>query len=153
MSDESHSPPGQPDSNEGQRFSQKLERIKKRPDYLAVAASRRKWVTNAFILQYKPKKNQAHPRFGFTVTKKVGNAVVRNKVKRRLKEAARLVAPQYAVKSADFVAIGRQAAYNIPFEKLVKDMQWALEKLSSDADLNNSVKKGPKKPKTPLKEN
>ncbi len=132
----------------------KLERIKKRPDYLAVASSRRKWVTPNFIIQYKPakgdqksdQKSDRRARVGFTVTKKVGNAVVRNRCKRRLKEVARDAFAELGKVGCDYVIIGRSGSFNAPFEKLIKDMRWALEKLGDDADLNTSSKKPQKSP-------
>ncbi|GHF12403.1 hypothetical protein GCM10017044_02940 [Kordiimonas sediminis] len=127
----------------------KLARIKERPDYLAVAKTGRKWVTPAFILQTKPAKasetgkaggGDKPPRVGFTASKKVGNAVVRSKVRRRLKEAARRSFPETAAQGWDYVLIGRQAAFDYNFEKLVADMRWALAKLSSSADLKPTVR-------------
>ena len=134
----------------------KLERIKKRPDYLAVASSRRKWVTPNFIIQYKPAKGDLsgdrQPRVGFTVTKKVGNAVVRNKCKRRLKEVARDAFADLGKIGCDYVIIGRSGSFNAPFEKLIKDMRWGLEKLGVDADLNNSSKNHKKAQKRTCKD-
>ncbi|WP_025896705.1 ribonuclease P protein component [Kordiimonas gwangyangensis] len=68
----------------------KLERVKKRPEYLSIAATGRKWVTPSFILQASVGESDSPPRAGFTVSKKVGKAVERNRARRRLKEAARL---------------------------------------------------------------
>ena len=74
---------------------------------------------------------------GFTVSKKVGNAVIRNKARRRLKEAARIVVPQKAMPGWRYVFIGRQLAPDYPFEKMRADMAWALEKLGKGADLKS----------------
>lgn len=120
-----------------------LARIKKRPEYLAVANTRRKWVTPSFILQAKPGESDSAPRAGFTTSKKVGNAVIRNKARRRLKEAARKIVPTGAQAGWDYVFIGRQAAITYPFEKMMSDMRWALAKLKSCADLDTT-----RKPKT-----
>lgn len=121
--------------------SPSLARIKKRPEYLAVAATRRKWVTPAFILQAEPGTSDSPPKVGFTVSKKVGNAIARNKARRRLKEAARLVFPDLGCAGWGYVLIGRQAAISYPFEKLQADMRWALAKLASGADLKSNGKK------------
>jgi len=118
-----------------------LDRIKKRPDYLAVAATRRKWVTPAFILQAMPGESDSPPKVGFTVSKKVGKAVIRSKARRRLKEAARKVFPLSGKTGWCYVLVGRQAATNYPFEKLCGDMRWALAKLTSGADLKSSGNK------------
>ena len=114
-----------------------LARITKRPDYLAVAATRRKWVTPAFILQAKADTSDSPPKVGFTVSKKVGKAVIRSRARRRLKEAARIVFPTHGAAGWGYVVIGRQAATSYPFEKLCADMRWALAKLTAGADLKS----------------
>lgn len=120
-----------------------LQRVTKRKDYLSIAASGRRWFTPSFVVQTKSVGDQEHsPHVGFTVTKKVGKAVIRNRIKRRLKEAARDVIPEYGVKGRDYVLIGRKAAYDISFDKLKSDMKWALKKLNNDVDLKKSG--GPK---------
>lgn len=120
---------------------QSMARITKRPEYLAVAATRRKWVTPAFILQAQEASSDSPAdspaRIGFTASKKVGNAVIRSRTRRRLKEAARIVFPNHGASGWGYVLIGRQAAASYPFEKLCADMRWALAKLSSGADLKS----------------
>ena len=68
-------------------------------------------------------------RIGFTVTKKVGNAVKRNRVRRRLRAAVHEVAPRHARKGYDFVVIGRAATIKRPYEMLVDDLKTAFERL------------------------
>ena len=119
--------------------------LKKRRQFLRVAASRRKWVTTGFVLQLGVRASDseagrddrvlAPPRVGFTVTKKVGNAVIRNKVRRRLKAAVSEVAPFYAPAGNDYVLIGRKQALERPFRSLISDLNWALRKLDENADL------------------
>ena len=118
-------------------------RIKKRPEYLAVAATGRKWVTPGFILQAKPGEETAPARVGYTVSKKAGGAVIRSKIKRRLKEASRQQIAEHGMPGWDYVLIGRSAAFDCPFDKLLSDMKWALAKLASGADLkgNSAPKK------------
>ena len=120
---------------------QKLARITKRPDYLAVASTRRKWVTPSFILQAKPDEGDSPPRAGFTASKKVGKAVIRSKARRRIKEAVRLILPNAGEAGWSYVFIARQAATVYPFEKLKSDIKWALAKLASGADLKSSASK------------
>ncbi len=125
-----------------------IGRITGRPDYLAVAATGRKWVTPSFILQASPpppidyngddSEIAAPARVGFTVSKKVGNAVKRSRARRRLKEAARICFPGNAPAEWDYVIIGRAAAIDYPFEKMGADMRWALAKLASNTDLKAS---------------
>ncbi len=117
-----------------------LARILKRPEYLAVASTRRKWVTPAFILQAKPSEADSPPRVGFTVSKKVGKAVIRSKARRRLKEAARIIFPDHASPGWDYVLVGRPSATDMDFKKLCSDMRWALAKLTAGADLNSGSK-------------
>ena len=115
-----------------------LERLKRRPEFLQVAATRIRHVTPGLILQMRKhnKKerasiNLACLRLGFTVSKKVGNAVVRNRVKRRLKAVAEAVLPFHTKPNRDFVIIGRQCALRLPFADLLGDLEKALKKLSA----------------------
>lgn len=68
-------------------------------------------------------------RVGFTVSRKVGNAVVRNRVRRRLREVARLVIPAHARADLDYVLVGRQAAIGREFELLRQELLQALKRL------------------------
>jgi ribonuclease P protein component len=71
-------------------------------------------------------------RFGFTVTKKIGNAVVRNRIRRRLREAVRLGGAKEAVPGTDYVLIGRRAALTLPFARLVADLTSGISALTPD---------------------
>jgi ribonuclease P protein component len=71
----------------------------------------------------------ASPRFGFTVTKKLGNAVTRNRIRRRLKEAVRLSARPFCMSDHDYVLIARPAALNRPFAALLADVKSALQRV------------------------
>lgn len=120
------------------RILTKLERIRDRKDYLAIAATGRRWVTPSFVLQMKESLDKDHPaHVGFTVTKKVGNAVVRNRVRRRLKEAATEIFPAKAACGRDYILIGRFAALDMAYNRIKSDMKWALNKLESDADIKS----------------
>lgn len=65
-------------------------------------------------------------RLGFTVTKKIGNAVIRNRARRRLKEAVRLTLPGMGLSGWDLVLIGRDATAERPFPLLIEDLRAAL---------------------------
>ncbi len=63
---------------------------------------------------------------GFTVTKKEGNAVARNRIKRRFRAAAREVIPEHGAPGLDYVIVGRRAALDCPFPSLIRDLKEAL---------------------------
>lgn len=101
-----------------------LDRLRSRSDYLATAKGARAF-RPSFVLQARRREDAAAPRFGFTVTRKVGNAVLRNRVRRRLKEIARLGAAD-AADGMDYVLIGRADAANQPFAAMAADFSSAL---------------------------
>jgi len=72
-------------------------------------------------------------RFGYTVTKKLGGAVVRNRIRRRLKAAVGLVAPKLARSGHDYVLVARLAAYDRAFPELKKDLERALQRVHHPA--------------------
>ena len=69
-------------------------------------------------------------RIGFTATKKVGNAVVRNRAKRRLREAARLLLPDHGLPGHDYVFIARAGTLDRPWAGLLDDAKAALVRLA-----------------------
>jgi ribonuclease P protein component len=71
-------------------------------------------------------------RIGFTATRKIGGAVVRNRAKRRLREAARLLAPLHVVAGCDYVFIARGGTPTRPWGPLLNDMSSALIRLAAD---------------------
>ena len=81
------------------------------------------------------------PRFGFTVTKKLGGAVVRNRIRRRLKAAIALVAAALARPNHDYVIVARREALDRPFADLKKDLERALQRVHhpAAADTNRRV--------------
>ena len=105
-----------------------MERLKKRADFLK-AARGRKWAAPGLVLQAVRRGDEAPPRVGFTVTKRIGNAVRRNRVKRRLREVARLVMPDRAQDGYDYVLIGRQGTPERDFGRLKDDLAMALRKV------------------------
>ena len=108
--------------------SSSLEHLKKRADFLRAARAKR-IVTPGFILQVRGRPDRDGPiRVGFTCSKKVGNAVARNRAKRRLREIARCVLPQKGRPGTDYVLIGRaQITASRPFDLMLSDLLTALE--------------------------
>jgi ribonuclease P protein component len=119
-------------------------RLKTRPQFLKVAAAKRKWVTPGLVLQAARRphgEDRAVPvarvapseepevRVGFTVTRKVGNAVARNRAKRRLRAAAAEIFPRLGRVGTDYVVIGRVATLTRPFESLRADLEQAIRRL------------------------
>jgi len=80
------------------------------------------------VLQALARDDHGPVRVGVTVTKKIGNAVIRNRTRRRLKEAARLVLAERLVSGADLVLIGRAATRERAFDVLQDDLRRALAK-------------------------
>ena len=122
----------------------RLVHLKKRGEFLRVASTRRKFVTPSLILQARPHNKsevgEAAPmRVGFTVSRRVGNAVVRNRVRRRLCAVAEAVMPEFAAANIDFVIIGRPAARDQKFASLTGHLKSALaqyEKQNKNQKLN-----------------
>jgi ribonuclease P protein component len=133
-----------------------IGRLKKRPDFLKVAAARSKLVTPGLILQarqrsapvragegVRPASGQAvqppagpaaygegpEVRVGFTVSRKVGNAVQRNRARRRLRAVARAILPDCGRAGTDYVLIGRRATLERPYGALSGDLREALERV------------------------
>jgi len=110
-----------------------LQRLTRSADFKRVRAGRRHCATPGFVLQARTRPEDAaeeEARLGFTVSKRVGNAVMRNRARRRLREAARLALEGAAMPGVDYVLIGRGDAITRPFERLQADMVTALSRLS-----------------------
>jgi ribonuclease P protein component len=105
-----------------------MERLRQRTDFLA-AASGAKIVTAAFVLQARERADGGAVRVGFTVSKKVGNSVERNRVRRRLREIVRGSAAPALRAGHDYVLIGRRAALKLPFDRMMTEFDGALRRL------------------------
>jgi ribonuclease P protein component len=106
----------------------KHRRLKKRAEFLAVASKGARAPMPGLVMQLMPRADDAPFRVGFTVTKKVGNAVVRNRTKRRLREAVRLGLDTEAYRGFDMVVIGRDRTAARPFTDLMTDVRRAAAK-------------------------
>jgi ribonuclease P protein component len=111
-----------------------VERLKKRAEFLRVAGVRRKWATPGMVLQAARDPScvdAGRLRVGFTATKKIGNAVVRNRTKRRLRAAADELLPLHAKAGWDYVLIGRKDTAVRDFCSLKRDLLYALKKVGA----------------------
>jgi ribonuclease P protein component len=111
-----------------------VERLRHRADFLRVAAGRWKYATPGLVVQMRPREDMPESsavRVGFTVTRKVGSAVVRNRARRRLREAARVALPQAALPGCDYVLIARAGTVGRPYPELVGDLKSALAALAA----------------------
>ncbi len=104
--------------------------IKKRRDFLAMRAAEKAHAPSFLMLALANPENGSASRLGLTVTKKLGGAVIRNRIRRRLRAAAREVFPQDAAPGTDYVLIARKAAYDRNYGALLDDMKRALLRLT-----------------------
>jgi len=123
-----------------------LRVLKKRSAFLAVAAHRKRWVTTAFVVQAAPQvsggdgepEGEAVPVIGLGLTtskKMVGKkAVDRNRARRRLRALAREYLPLWAQTGHDYVLIARKDALTLDYERLKRDLRWALGKMGLGRD-------------------
>ena len=108
-----------------------MERLRQRPDFLA-AKDGVKAPGSAFVLQARKRDDNGPVRVGFTVTKQVGNAVERNRVKRRLREVVRLSAAENLRSGHDYVLIGRRAALDLPFSRMLDELERSLRRVHAE---------------------
>ena len=111
----------------------KITRIQKRADFLACAKAPH-CARGAVLVQARARDENPLVRAGFTATKRIGGAVERNRAKRRLREAARLILPDLAHPGFDYVFIARGGVTTRPWPRLLDDMKSALLRLAADRD-------------------
>jgi ribonuclease P protein component len=104
-----------------------LGRLKRRAEFVKAAKAGRKAARDNLVLQALSRGDQ-ETRLGFTATKKIGNAVARNRAKRRLRAAARLHLAFAPAPGHDFVLIARDSTGSCPFSALLADLESALRK-------------------------
>jgi ribonuclease P protein component len=135
-----------------------LGRLTKRAEYLRVAGARRKWAAPGLVLQARPRGQPAEPpggartgagaraasravsgppaeqvRYGITVSRKVGNAVQRNRARRRLRALARELLPEIGASGTDYVLIGRSGTLTRSWPELQADLRTAVRRVGSAA--------------------
>jgi ribonuclease P protein component len=109
-------------------------RLTRRPEFLSVAASRRKCATQGLILQARAHEDPAKSagvelRYGLTASRKVGNAVARNRARRRLRAAVAELFGAHAAPGHDYVLVARTATVGRPWSDLKSDIEHALRRL------------------------
>jgi ribonuclease P protein component len=121
-----------------------MERLKRRTDFLAAAKGQRA-PAGAFVLQARRRAEDSRDndrvRVGFTVSRQVGNAVERNRVRRRLREMVRLAPAPALHPGHDYVLIGRRAALDADFSDMTRQFDAALRRIH--ANPRNGQEKDP----------
>ena len=116
-------------------MSRKLILIKKRPDFLHVTRNGYTVVKSGLILQAARTRRLFTPsvyRIGYTASKKIGNAVSRNRAKRRLRALCAALFPLEAVEGYDYVVIARHTTIDKPYQKLYKELKCALKEIKQE---------------------
>ncbi len=123
-----------------------MERLRQRADFLA-AANGVKVPTAMFVLQMRQREETGTARVGFTVSRRVGGAVERNRIRRRLREIVRLSPPSAMRPGHDYVLIGRRPAIDAPFERIRDEFDRALRRVHASPVSGPRDKGGAANPK------
>lgn len=100
-------------------------RLKKRAEFLAVRGGQKRRGP-LFLLEVLDRGDDGPPRFGITVTRKTGNAVERNRIRRRIREAIRVHAAGDMKAGSDYVIVGRPEILCAPFDALKAELSRRL---------------------------
>lgn len=117
-------------------------RLKSRPEFLAVREGEKRRGPLFLVEVLDRQSPDMLPRTGFTVTKKQGNAVERNRMRRRLKEAVRLHAAIAMQPGHDYVIVARREALSVPFDQLANEL---VARVEGRSGRKRSQGKGPRK--------
>ena len=107
---------------------QKIDKITKRSDYLRASKSKY-FRSNSFIIQFYNRVDDLEPRYGVTATKKIGNAIKRNKAKRRIRNLVKDLLPKYGKNGYDYVFIAKENLINEDWEVLKEESISVLKDL------------------------
>jgi len=108
-----------------------IKRLLRRPQFLAAAKGVSEARGAVVIQRLERGDGSPHIGLGFTATKKVGGAVVRNRAKRRLREAARAMLAQHGVPGSDYVFIARMGTTERAWDRLLDDVKSTLTRLAT----------------------
>lgn len=122
-----------------------LQRLKKRAQFLFVRAGARAGKPTVNI-EARRRAEDGPMGVGFTATRKVGGAVARNRARRRLREAARTLLPQYGLAGVDYVLVARQSTSEADWPALLDDVRSALIRLRADLTPGAERRNGPTTP-------
>lgn len=110
----------------------RISTIKKRQDFIALRHAKKTHAPGFLMAaRHNPQNGADEARVGLTVTKKLGGAVVRNRIRRRLRAAVREAFPRGAASGADYVLIARAPALTRNYASLLDDMERALLRLGA----------------------
>lgn len=109
----------------------KIERLTSRPQFLAAARGVSQARGAVVVQRLDRRDGLTHIGVGFTATRKVGGAVVRNRAKRRLREAARALIPLHGRPGSDYVLIARMGTAGREWDRLLDDVKSALTRLAT----------------------
>lgn len=117
----------------------RISTLKKRSEFQRVRGGGR-FSSQALVLEGKPRPSEsdAGARFGFTITKKLGGAVVRNRIRRRLKAAIAELAGNFADPRFDYVIVARIPALDMPFAKLCEELSAAFRRVNETAQTSRA---------------
>ena len=123
-----------------------IQVLTKRSDFLAANKGSRN-ARPGFVLLTRPNAGEGM-RYGITVTKKIGNAVVRNRMKRRFRELLRAALPEKGLPDHDHVLIGRAGGVERDFHTMAEELDRALERArAGKSDPRRPPRRGNRKPK------
>jgi ribonuclease P protein component len=118
-----------PDRAEASGSTSSRVRLKRRPEFLATARGVRTAASTIVLQAARRPGDPPVTGIGFTVTRKIGGAVVRNRARRRLREAVRTLPPEAFASGWNYVVVARAAALTCPFPQLHSDLMACLRRL------------------------